>query len=404
MNEPKSINNQGVKDFLLFCIKNDSISIWNEWRELTRESLENIELSDISLINSKLNDINFSNLIFINIDFFNSNLNSIDFYNTVLIKANFKSTKINDTLFTMSQLVQCNFENSKINGSNFEDAHIIKTNFRGAKLHNTSFLDVSFSSTEFPQVNLTDIDFRGTIYDDTFGDFEIVDRPNLEQKLFETEKKLKDISSQSEKEKIELEKKHKELATQLERLHLEKQKETNSIKEIITFLAAMPKEISEEQVYLKTRRKRFTLFGGLFLSLGVLTAVVLMVNILFANKLGLPIITNTPQYFAYALAIGFPMAMAFLFYRQANVKSKEIEKINEKSILVQQVENALNSYNVLLSGDELKDKTISSIDRVINKIFDNNHKEEKSKKIEESKLTISDVQKLFKMGSDITKS
>ena len=184
---------------------------------------------------------------------------------------------------------------------------------------------------------------------------------------------------------------------------LQKKKETDNIKEIITFLAAMPKEISDEQIYLKKRRTRFTLFAGIFLSLGGLIAFTLIVNLLCENKLSLPSITNTPQYFAYALAFGFPIAMAFLFYRQANVKSKEIEKINEKSILVQQVENALNSYNVLLSGAELKDKTISSIDRVINKIFDNNHKEEKTEKTEESKLTISDVQKLFKIENDISK-
>jgi len=282
--------------------------------------------------------------------------------------------------------------------------------------NNTNFLPLSYQYTTYElndldslvnslkKILLSDINIKTKIYKNNFN-FQITEsnlkkeQENLKKLQFELEKK--EQLSIKEKNKLLA---AKELIKRLENDLEDKNIETENIKEIITFLASMPKEISEEQKYLKNRRKRFTQFGGLFLSLGVLTAIALISNVLWDNKLGLPSITNTSQYFAYALAIGFPMAMAFLFYRQANVKSKEIEKINEKSILVQQVENALNSYNVLLSGDELKDKTISSIDRVINKIFDNNHKEEKSEKIEENKLTISDVQKLFKMGSDVTKS
>jgi len=183
---------------------------------------------------------------------------------------------------------------------------------------------------------------------------------------------------------------------------LQKQKETYHIKEIITFLAAMPKEISDEQKHLKRMRNIFIASGIFFLTCSILIPTFLIINIVI-DSIEMPKIENIGHYFAYALSIVFPVAISFLLFRQANIKNKEIEKINEKSILVQQVENALNSYNVLLSGDELKDKTISSIDRVINKIFDNNHKVEKIDNIEESKLTISDVQKLFKIGNDISK-
>jgi len=237
------------------------------------------------------------------------------------------------------------------------------------------------------------------------------DTSRAEHLLREKEKKIKEleISSQNTqikgeqaiKEKEFLEKEATKLKEKIAFLEEEKQKETDNIEKIITFLAAMPKEISNEQKYLEKRRQRFTLLGGLSFSLGIISIFILIINFSLTK---LPAINGASSYLAYIFPVVFPMVISFLFYRQSNMKSKEIEKINEKSILVQQVENALNSYNVLLSGDELKEKTISSIDRVINKIFDNNGKEEKSEKVEESKLTISDVQKLFKMGNDITKS
>lgn len=225
-----------------------------------------------------------------------------------------------------------------------------------------------------------------------------------EKEIKELENKFKTDALESEKQKEEkqlLKDEAQKLKEKITLLEEEKQKETNNIEKIIKFLAAMPKEISDEQGYLEKRRQRFTLLGGLSFSLGVISIFILIINILLTT---LPAINGASSYLAYVFPVVFPMVISFLFYRQANMKSKEIEKINEKSILVQQVENALNSYNVLLSGDELKDKTISSIDRVINKIFDNNHKEEKNEKTEENKLTISDVQKLFKMGTDITKA
>lgn len=165
----------------------------------------------------------------------------------------------------------------------------------------------------------------------------------------------------------------------------------------------MPKEISQEQKYLEGWRFRFTLFGGFFLLFSVLLTIGLIVNVLCGNWLGLPAIDKIGQYLAYALSVGFPMGVSLLFYRQANLKSKEIDKINEKSILVQQVENALNSYNVLLSGNELKNKAITSIDRVMHKVFEIKH-EQKDEKEEDTKVSISDIERIYKIFINIEKN
>lgn len=237
------------------------------------------------------------------------------------------------------------------------------------------------------------------------------DSRRIEVLLEEKEQKIKKLEksqhTKEEKTKNEIDRLKKEAEdykTKLTELEAEKQKETDDIEKIITFLAAMPKEISQEQSYLEMRRSRFTAYGGLFLSFSIILAFGLIGNVLFDNKLNLPVIDKVSQYLAYALTVGFPMGISLLFYRQANLKSKEIDKINEKSILVKQVENALNSYNVLLSGEELKIKTISSIDRVIDKVFENNKKENNSEKTEDTKLSISDVQKILKLGTDLTKN
>jgi hypothetical protein len=66
-------------------------------------------------------------------------------------------------------------------------------------------------------------------------------------------------------------------------------------------------------------------------------------------------------------------------------------------------ENALNAYNVLLSGNRLEDKTIGSIDRVLDKLFENSHEQNISADTTEPKVSMGDLQKFIKTMSDVAK-
>lgn len=205
------------------------------------------------------------------------------------------------------------------------------------------------------------------------------------------------ISSEAEKE---YEDRIKELTTKIERFEKEKEKETEEIDSIITYLGSVPQEISEEQTFLKKQRKRFNIYANIFLIISITIAMLLGVNVIFPYLDKLPKIENVGQYLALTFTIMFPMFISLLFFKYVNNKNKEIEKINAKSILIHEVENALKSYNVMLRDKELKEKTISSIDMVIKKVFNTVEKES----IEErNTIEINDLAKVTKMITDTIK-
>lgn len=416
LTEPKSTNDKDIKDFLLLCIKFDSITTWNKWRSMYDEYIDlqfiNIEgkyLKNINLSNTDLSNANLKSIIARESNFSNSNLSSASLNKASIMHSNLSNCHASNIELVDAHLDFSNLSNSDFFSSDLSGASLIYCNLTNSDFSNADLFEANLSNSNLTDTNFTGVDLTNTII--RTDDINL-SKVKAKLKLEQTELKLQELKDHSENlteeqtqsEIIQLKQEAETYKTKIAELEAEKQKETDDIERIINFLAAMPEEISQEQSYLETRRSRFTAYGGFFLSFSIVLALGLIGNVLLGNKLELPAIDKISQYLAYALTVGFPMGISLLFYRQANLKSKEIDKINEKSILVKQVENALNSYNVLLSGEELKIKTISSIDRVIDKVFENNKKENSSEKTEDTKVSISDVQKILKMGTDISKN
>jgi uncharacterized protein YjbI with pentapeptide repeats len=366
MNQPKSHSKKDIKKFLIWCSEHQQISNWNAWRKNNKEvkiDMAQIKLHGINLRGANLNEVNLMES-----ELQHSNLQEVQFRNSNLFYADLRYSNLKG-----ADLRNANFRRANLEGVNFDYANLENVDFDGANLDGArlkgalvkgAFFDSKFKIFRNKRTHLNKDKINAEI---------LLRQSN--KKLAELQKHLKDTAKNSEenikleKEKLVLENENKNLIEKIEYFESEKQKETEDIEKIVKFLGAIPSEISDEQEYLKKKRFWFVLFATFSLISGFSIATIFIINTLTHNKLNLPVITNAGQYLAYALSVVFPIAVSFLFYRQANIKSREIEVINEKSILIQQVENALNSYNVLLSGDELKDKTICSIDLVLNKIF-----------------------------------
>ncbi len=402
MNQPKSHSKKDIKKFLIWCSENHQIKNWNTWRKNNQKdylSLSQIKLHGINLRGANLNDIDL-----MEIELQHSNLQDVKFQNSNLFFADLRYSNLKG-----ADLRNANFRSANLEGVNFDYANLENVDFDGANLDGARLKGAIVTGAFFDQNSKLLRNKRTHLNKDKINFEILLKRANKE--LNELQKLLDTSTSASQEEKDNLKKmvleQRKQIVSfksKLESIEAEKQKETDNIEKIVQFLGAIPYEISDEQEYLKKKRFWFVLFATLSLVSGFIIAIIFIINTLTHNKLNLPAITNAGQYLAYALSVVFPMAVSFLFYRQANIKSREIEVINEKSILIQQVENALNSYNVLLSGDELKDKTICSIDLVLNKIFNTDQKEEKIMESGESKISISDVQKITKSISDIVKN
>ena len=383
MNEPKSNDKKDIEDFLIYCSRNQKIYLWNKWRSSTK--FNDIDLSFMKLQRSYLGCANLNEI----------NLQGADLRYTYLEDANLKFSNLSNSKLQGANLWFADLQGADISNANFEGADLQDANLQGTKIIGTKF-DYKYQQlfhTQPPDLN--------------DGKSEISTRIKQAQIKIDNLEKMESQSSvgkNNSKHEIEKLKQTKKLLwSKLQIINDKKNQETKDIREIIKYLSDIPEEISSEQRYLKISRRIFVVLAYLTFIAGIFISIRLAFNVLDNNPLQLPKITNIGHYLSYALSVAFPMVLSFLFHRQANIKSKEIEKINQKSIIIQQVENALKSYNVLLNGDALKEKTIGSIDQVLNKLFGNNHQENAVSKIKESKISVGDIHKLTKIIGEVTK-
>ncbi|WP_417327432.1 hypothetical protein [Halarcobacter sp.] len=202
---------------------------------------------------------------------------------------------------------------------------------------------------------------------------ELEDKTNLKkesQQYEENFSKLKEEIEILKKEKIEL---------------LEYEKDIDKIRTAIKILKNPATQLIEsKKSYLKDKEKFSKYADNLFI---VSISFFVIVFTLILLSFGFDVFSKKTDWSLYLIIIFpivFPALLSFLFTRQANIKSQEIEKINKRFILIHEVNQALDALVEINRGKAMDGKTEKIIDKLINNIleFSIDSKETKNDKVE----------------------
>lgn len=118
--------------------------------QLPEAALDNIEISDVLLLNSNLRAANFTNTTLnrITLDtceldaavFSGSRFQHVTLKNVKLRRANFQGAKLNGCDFTSCELQRANFTNADLRSSIFKGVDCQGINFRNADLRSANFI------------------------------------------------------------------------------------------------------------------------------------------------------------------------------------------------------------------------------------------------------------------------
>ncbi|NVJ53138.1 MAG: hypothetical protein HWD90_05550 [Campylobacteraceae bacterium] len=191
---------------------------------------------------------------------------------------------------------------------------------------------------------------------------EKLERERLEKEL---EIKNKEYTEQIKKEnqlREELSKKVEEEKILLE----EKEKITNAIKKLKNPAPEL-KDLKNDYIKEKNNfnlnaERMFMMAGTLFGAIIVYIFTIEGINE-FKNA-------DFSFYLAHIFPIIFPTLIGFLFIRQSNIKSNQIENINKRFILIHEVNQSLEALVEVNKGQNMDRKTEKIIDKLINNILD----------------------------------
>ncbi|MFA7569996.1 MAG: hypothetical protein WCY75_01965 [Sulfurimonadaceae bacterium] len=97
---------------------------------------------------------------------------------------------------------------------------------------------------------------------------------------------------------------------------------------------------------------------------------------------------NIIFYLLLIFPIVFPTVMGFLFIRQSNVKSSELNKLNDKYILIHDINQSLSALLIMNKGTNISEKTEKVIYKLIDYILNNNIQKINKENIADSLETI----------------
>lgn len=92
----------------------------------------------------------------------NSNLIAVNFSESTLIKVKFQKCDLEASQFKGSKLKHCEFQNVNLNRSKFIKAQLKGMNFETCKLENVTFRECSLESAIFKGVDCTGVSFEGS--------------------------------------------------------------------------------------------------------------------------------------------------------------------------------------------------------------------------------------------------
>jgi len=178
----------------------------------------------------------------------------------------------------------------------------------------------------------------------------------LQQRIKELETQKGNLATQSEEDKAEL----TESKQKLDAIEDSKNKKD----EILGFISYMPAELlGDIKTMLDNRIKFFNRIGiaGMIVSVSVFFVYLVC---LFCE---LPLPDNVAKYAMYVFFVVFPMLIAFMSYRQSNIKNKELETINDTIIKNQNIYGAINAIHMLSPSDKADENMLQMIQEYASK-------------------------------------
>jgi hypothetical protein len=208
------------------------------------------------------------------------------------------------------------------------------------------------------------------------------------------EERLKNSSQnkqQLEEEKKGLEKVNEKLEKKLKKLQSNEEK----VEETIGFIDKLPTEhLGNLKNNLVKRIKFFNIIGTTSLVFTLIT----FLGYLGALILNLPAPTTGVSYFTNVFFIVFPTIVAFTAFRQSNLKSKELEKIDEKLLNSNYLVASLKAIQKISSEGDTNKEVLMSINKIVDSIL------KVSNDDKEIGLSPSQLSTILKNVSSVTKT
>ncbi|MCT7618538.1 hypothetical protein [Aliarcobacter butzleri] len=181
----------------------------------------------------------------------------------------------------------------------------------------------------------------------------------LKEELQKKEEKL----NQAIKEKNLLEKKAKEYDEYLN--------ETEKINQAINKLKEPADELIESKKIFERNRDNYDDYAMQLFTIAKVFFILIILNLFFfvgindiaKSEKGI----NLSFYLINVFPILFPTILGFLFIRQSNINSQEVQKINRRFILIHEVNQSLQALVEVNRGKKMDNKT----EKVINKLIEN---------------------------------
>lgn len=220
----------------------------------------------------------------------------------------------------------------------------------------------------------------------TIDDFiELYKTENLDKEIIHLTNKLKklELSNEQNKGKLESERLEKEKLIKTLKLknkqfgeELEKQINSKRINEAIEKLRIPSNVLIEEKENFRKNRNSFFNHAMEMFKISIIIFFFVLFYLFFI--LDINIISENSNfgfYLLHSFPFLFPTILGFLFLRQSNLNSKELDKINNKFTLIHDINQSLLALNEINDDKEMNKKTKLIIDKLIESILYSDNKD-----------------------------
>lgn len=207
-------------------------------------------------------------------------------------------------------------------------------------------------------------------------------KEKLEKERLELEKKLEELEELEELEKNkeslleserlkkdqiikELEFKNRQLQEQLE-----KENELEKINRAIDKLQVPCDELKKSQDKFRENRDNYDKYAIDMFKVATIIFVFMTFYLFFFTEINdVSKSVSIGYYLTHSFPILFPTIIGFLFIRQSNVNTKELDKINRRFILIHEVGQSLRALTEINDEKQMNEKTQRIIDKLIENIL-----------------------------------
>lgn len=153
--------------------------------------------------------------------------------------------------------------------------------------------------------------------------------------------------------------------------------EIDKVRSAIKILNKPANQLIESKKKFEEKQKKYSNYSDLLFSISMLIFTIVSCLILIKLTSQNEIKSNLYFYLLTVFPVMFPIIISFLFIRQVNINTKEIERINKRFILIHEINNSLEALVEINRGEDMNGKTEKIIDKLINNIlsFSKNNEE-----------------------------